>query len=602
MAQAWDAYRAALRAGLRDHHADTLAFAVRAFAKGTRATYLCVVRGTLRGTEYDDDVQLAIDSRLLLLGHRRRGGSVARNTVSGFQMLAKLQLILEVVTTRMWLQVRAIDKSTAHLARPRIWATGKDLERLGRCRHHWAWARTFFAVACAAVFALRVGDVGGFTWDGIATPRFLTFWDQKVNAEWVTVPLSPYLEKWRAYIHRYKRPDHQPTTPLFPGDSFASKCLHDMLENTPSAHITWHPWKRFAAAAYIWLGGTTTGLQQWARWHSPKQARHYAKHPPTWSLPDTLCLPLPARFTDAAMAIDTEATAPQTPAEDPEALQEAPQQHDLTQSPPRTSPQRFPATPVTPASGAASPPERSPNAAPPDTTQPPHPAKRPHEPTGVTPAPQRKARPPNPPTPIRSPPTLQSDADSNAQPQHDHAPFGDTISSRLGRAHGTCSGSRDPCHCSQDKWTQPPHAPALEHLQHMMQRAARRMSLKGPRFSTILSLLRDLATLAMNRAWDRGLWTTTTEHITAVVAVLADHDAREEDISPPSDTSPKPKQTPGAPACGAERHRSCRSHTHRAGNVAQAQACRHGAGAALFCSGPVLKVCTLLQCSDQAQS
>ena len=83
-----------------------------------------------------------------------------------------------------------------------------NLERLGRSRHHWAWARTFFAVACAAVFALRVGDVGSFTWDAIATLRFLTFWDQKVNAEWVTVPFSPYLEKWRVYIHRYKRPDH----------------------------------------------------------------------------------------------------------------------------------------------------------------------------------------------------------------------------------------------------------------------------------------------------------------------------------------------------------------------------------------------------------
>ena len=115
----------------------------------------------------------------------------------------------------MWLQVRAINKGTAHLARPRIWATGHDLERLGRCRHHWAWARTFFAVACAAVFALRVGDVSSFTWDGITTPRFITFWDQKVNAEWITMPLSPFLERWRDYIHRFRRPD-QLTTTLFP--------------------------------------------------------------------------------------------------------------------------------------------------------------------------------------------------------------------------------------------------------------------------------------------------------------------------------------------------------------------------------------------------
>ena len=123
--------------------------------------------------------------------------------------------------------------------------------------------------------------------------------------------------------------------------------------------------------------------------------------------------------------------------------------------------------------------------------------------------------------------------------------FGDTISSPLRRAHGSCSGSPDPCHCHN--WTQPPRAPVLERLQHMMRKAAHRMSIKGPRTSTIPSLLRHLAMLAMNRAWDRGLWTTTTEHITAVMALLADRDPREEDISPPSDTSPKPKQTPGDP-------------------------------------------------------
>ena len=260
MADAWGAYREALKAGIRDSLADTLACAARAFAKGTRDTYLCAVRNTLMGNADDTDLQLAIDSRLLLLGHRKRGGSVARNTVSGFQMLAKLQLLPEVVTARMWLQVRAIDKGTAHLAKPRIWATGQDLERLGKCRHHWAWARTFFAVACAGVFALRVGDVGSFTWDGISTPGFLTFWDQKVNAGWVTLPLSPFLDRWRGYIYRFRRPYQLPTTPIL----LASRCLHDILEGTPSAHITWHPWKRFAAAAYIWLGGNTVGLQQWA--------------------------------------------------------------------------------------------------------------------------------------------------------------------------------------------------------------------------------------------------------------------------------------------------------------------------------------------------
>ena len=73
------------------------------------------------------------------------------------------------------------------------------------------------------------------------------------------------------------------------------------------------------------------------------------------------------------------------------------------------------------------------------------------------------------------------------------------------------------------------------------------MLIKGPHTSTFFSLLRDLAMLAMNRAWDRGLWTTTTQHITAVMALLADCDPGGEDISPSYDTSPKPKQTPGDP-------------------------------------------------------
>ena len=155
-------------------------------------------------------------------------------------------------------------------------------------------------MACAAVYALRVSDVSSFTWDGIATPRFITFRDQKVNAERVTVPLSPFLERWRDYIHQFRRPDQLPTTPLFPSDGLAAKCLRDLVEGTPSAHITWHPWKRFSAAAYIWLGGTNVGLQQWTRWRSPRQARHYARHPPTWTLADTLCLPLPSTRSGSA--------------------------------------------------------------------------------------------------------------------------------------------------------------------------------------------------------------------------------------------------------------------------------------------------------------
>ena len=78
-----------------------------------------------------------------------------------------------------------------------------------------------------------------------------------------------------------------------------------------------------------------------------------------------------------------------------------------------------------------------------------------------------------------------------------------------------------------------------------MQRAAKRMSLKGPRTSTILPLLQDMAMLAMNRAWDATTWMETTEHPCSVMAMLAHWDPREDNISLPTHTSPRPKRNSG---------------------------------------------------------
>ena len=51
--------------------------------------------------------------------------------------------------------------------------------------------------------------------------------------------------------------------------------------------------------------------------------------------------------------------------------------------------------------------------------------------------------------------------------------------------------------------------------------------------------------LSMNRAWDTATWMETTEHLCAVMTVLAERDPREDDISPVTDTSPRPKHEPG---------------------------------------------------------
>ena len=48
---------------------------------------LCAARNTLRGVGDAVQLDVAIDAGLLVLGGRRRGGSVARNTLSAFRML-----------------------------------------------------------------------------------------------------------------------------------------------------------------------------------------------------------------------------------------------------------------------------------------------------------------------------------------------------------------------------------------------------------------------------------------------------------------------------------------------------------------------------------
>ena len=62
---------------------------------------------------------------------------------------------------------------------------------------------------------------------------------------------------------------------------------------------------------------------------------------------------------------------------------------------------------------------------------------------------------------------------------------------------------------------------------------------------TILLLLKDMAMLSMNRAWDTNTWLEITNHLCPIMTMLVDRDPREDDISPVSDTHPRPKQQPG---------------------------------------------------------
>ena len=75
--------------------------------------------------------------------------------------------------------------------------------------------------------------------------------------------------------------------------------------------------------------------------------------------------------------------------------------------------------------------------------------------------------------------------------------FGATTSSRLAKGHGISSGTPDLGHCHN--WKEPHQATALDTLREAIRGAAQRMSIKGPRTSTIIPLLEDMALLTMNR-------------------------------------------------------------------------------------------------------
>ena len=145
---------------------------------------------------------------------------------------------------------------------------------------------------------MRIGDVASITWDNISTTGWIAFYDEKINKEWVCEQLAPYVEQWRKYIHTSKQSWYNNTQRMFPGGKTTiARAFEQVMDSTVPQGVTWHPWKRMAAAAFIILGGTITKLVQWMRWHSPAQARWYAKQPPSWQLNINIHLPTSHEYT-----------------------------------------------------------------------------------------------------------------------------------------------------------------------------------------------------------------------------------------------------------------------------------------------------------------
>ena len=63
------------------------------------------------------------------------------------------------------------------------------------------------------------------------------------------------MEHWREHLYAQRRPDHHDFTRLFPGGRDTIRnLLKDVLSGTPAAAITWHPFKRCGAAAFMRMG------------------------------------------------------------------------------------------------------------------------------------------------------------------------------------------------------------------------------------------------------------------------------------------------------------------------------------------------------------
>ena len=193
-----------------------LQLAARAIALGSRETYMSALRQFAKNSVSSDTLEDALNKRMCAIARRKRGRSAATGLVSALRVLEKLRLLPPSILQLHWLQVEAIARITAPQAPPRSYGTAQHLEFLGRVRIHWAWPRLFFLATCAVVFRMRSGDSESVSWEGITTPGWIEFFDEKQGKEWVQYPLSPFLEQWRRYVLSLKHPNTPPQSPILP--------------------------------------------------------------------------------------------------------------------------------------------------------------------------------------------------------------------------------------------------------------------------------------------------------------------------------------------------------------------------------------------------
>ena len=194
-----------------------LQLAARAITSGSREAYMSALRQFAKNSESSDTLEVALTKRICAIARRKRGRSAATGLVSALRVLEKLRLLPPSVLQLHWLQVEAIARITAPHAPPRPYGTAQHLEFLGRARIHWAWPRLFFLATCAVVFRMRSGDSESVSWEGITTPGWIEFFDEKRGKEWVQYPLSPFLEQSRKYVLSLKHPNTPPQSPVLPG-------------------------------------------------------------------------------------------------------------------------------------------------------------------------------------------------------------------------------------------------------------------------------------------------------------------------------------------------------------------------------------------------
>ena len=288
--------RDALRAAAsRPPTADSLALAIRAWARGTTETYLGHLRplALLHARSPSLSHSEAVAATLRDMAVASRSSTVARGLLAAVRQLETLGLLPAVVSPQHWAMARALHSLSAP-SPPQLWATADLLLFLA----HSATSPVQSRVVCLANLSfaqlLRVGEAASIRPQDLSGSS-LSFFDEKVARAWITVPLGQWAAAWADRLSTLPTAATDAGGPFAPSRQHLQQSLHSLLAGSPWAPFTWHSFRRMGAAALSVAGTPMAAVCAWGRWHSQSVASRYVRHPPGWQFPSPVLLPWPSQ-------------------------------------------------------------------------------------------------------------------------------------------------------------------------------------------------------------------------------------------------------------------------------------------------------------------